>query len=241
MDERGSDGTPSSLVGPRIVAAILVLGGAFLIYSSLSIRQPAGFSAVGPSAIPLVVSIGLVVLGLLLAVRTTLRPDADYGEDVGREERTTHWPTVGLLILALVVYALALNGFRLGPIAVPGAGYIIATGLFVPAAARGGGRRPPPRPGRGGGGLVGTVLAFGLGWSWNGLFALAIVRRNANAPAVATGIVQTTKYVGGTVGPLSFGVAVAQLGYAAAWAGAAVLLGLGAALILLGRALLHRS
>ncbi|MDQ3937195.1 MAG: tripartite tricarboxylate transporter TctB family protein, partial [Chloroflexota bacterium] len=28
------------------------------------------------------------------------------------------------------------NGFRLGPIAVPGLGYIIATGLFVPAAAR---------------------------------------------------------------------------------------------------------
>jgi putative tricarboxylic transport membrane protein len=136
MDERGSDSIPRSLVGPRIVAAILVLGGAFLIYASLSIRQPAGFSAVGPSAIPLVVSIGLVVLGLLLAVRTTLRLDADYGEEVAREERTTHWPTVGLLMLALVVYALALNGFRLGPLAVPGAGYIIATGLFVPAAAR---------------------------------------------------------------------------------------------------------
>jgi MFS family permease len=88
--------------------------------------------------------------------------------------------------------------------------------------------------------VVGTALAFGLGWSWNGLFAFAVVRANANAPAAATGIVQTTKYACGTIGPLAFGFTVERVSYAVAWGATAIVISLGAGLLLLGRVLLGR-
>lgn len=141
MHERGSsDGhapqARESLLGPRIVAGLLVAGGAFLIYHALEVGEVAGYTVVGPSTAPLFVSAALIVLGLVLAVRTTIAPDRDLAVLVAGEESATHWPTVGLLLLALVVYGLALNGFALGPIDVPGLGYVVATALLLPAAAR---------------------------------------------------------------------------------------------------------
>jgi putative tricarboxylic transport membrane protein len=55
---------------------------------------------------------------------------------VAEEEGATHWPSVGLLVAVLVGYGLALDGFRLGPLDVPGLGYVVATSLFLPIAAR---------------------------------------------------------------------------------------------------------
>lgn len=136
MDERGAGRDRVSFLGPRIVAGLLVVGAVFLIYHALQIGRVAGYTVVGPSTFPLVVSIGLLILGALLALRTTLRPDDDLGRQVADEERATHWPSVGLLVGVLVAYALALNGFRLGPLDVPGLGYIVATSLFLPIAAR---------------------------------------------------------------------------------------------------------
>jgi putative tricarboxylic transport membrane protein len=136
MNDRGPGQPAGSLLGPRIIAAILVLGGAFLISESFRIGQATGYSVVGPSAVPLVVCLGLVFLGILFALRTTVRPDVDYAVETAEQERATHWPTVGLMLVALVVYAFALNGFRVGSIVVPGLGYVLATGLFLPVAAR---------------------------------------------------------------------------------------------------------
>lgn len=136
MNARGPSGGSDSLLGPRIVAGLLVVGAVFLLYQALQIGQVTGYNAVGPSSIPLAVSGVLLVLGLTLAVRTTLRPDHDLAERVADEERATHWTSVGLLLGVLVVYGLALNGFRVGPVAVPGLGYVVATALFVPMAAR---------------------------------------------------------------------------------------------------------
>lgn len=136
MEEGGASGNRVSFLGPRIVAGLLVVGSAFLIYHALQIGRVAGYTVVGPSTIPLVVSTGLLILGLILAVRTTVRPDEDLGRQVHQEERATHWPSVGLLVLVLVAYGLALNGFRLGPLDVPGLGYVVATSLFLPVVAR---------------------------------------------------------------------------------------------------------
>jgi putative tricarboxylic transport membrane protein len=136
MAEGRSGGNRVSFLGPRIVAGFLVVGAIFLVYHALQIGRVAGYTVVGPSTIPLVVSVGLLGLGVLLALRTTLRPDDDLGRQVAAEERATHWPSVGLLVAVLVVYALALNGFRLGPLDVPGLGYVVATSLFLPLAAR---------------------------------------------------------------------------------------------------------
>jgi MFS family permease len=66
--------------------------------------------------------------------------------------------------------------------------------------------------------LVGTPVAFAFGWSWPGLFNLAVVRANPGAPAAATGTTQTGVYVGALAGPAGFGLLVDRGGYDLAWA-----------------------
>jgi len=83
--------------------------------------------------------------------------------------------------------------------------------------------------------VFGTVLGFGLGWSWPGLLTFAVVRLNPTAPAAATGITQAGVYAGGAVGPLAFGAVVDATSYATAWLAAAVTMVLAAALMQLGR------
>jgi len=134
-----------ALLGPRVVAAVLLALGALLIVSALGIARGGGYSVIGPATIPLVVAIGLLVLSVLFAVRTSLSPDADLATLAADEEAVTHWPTVGLTGLTLVAYALALDGFAIGPLDVPSLGYIVATALFLPVTARVLGSKSPIR------------------------------------------------------------------------------------------------
>lgn len=89
--------------------------------------------------------------------------------------------------------------------------------------------------------VPGAVIAFGIGWGWNGLFNFAVVRTHGRAPARATGITQTGGRLGSVIGPLVFGVLAAHLGYAWAWSVAALELLAGAAVLILGRAMLRSS
>lgn len=65
--------------------------------------------------------------------------------------------------------------------------------------------------------VAGIMLAFGLAWGWPGLFFLAIVRLNPNAPATASGLGQAGGAAGGVLGPLLFGIVVAAASYQVAW------------------------
>jgi predicted MFS family arabinose efflux permease len=87
---------------------------------------------------------------------------------------------------------------------------------------------------------LGTVLAFGAGWGWQGLFNFAVVRYNPNAPAAATGVTQTGAAAGSAAGPFLFGLILEGTSYGTAWlsAGAAALLAVAA--ILAGRWMLIR-
>lgn len=145
--------TPGGLLGPRIVAIVLLALAALLIISAVGIARGGGYSVIGPATIPLVVAIGLLILGAVFALRTTVLPDTDLAVHAADEERATHWPTVGLTGVALVGYALALDGFALGPLEVPGLGYILATGLFLPLTARVLGSRSPIRD---------VIVGFGI-------------------------------------------------------------------------------
>jgi putative tricarboxylic transport membrane protein len=133
------------MVGPRIAAAVLLALGALLIVSALGIARGGGYSVISPATIPLVVAIGILVLGAIFALRTTVVPDTDLAIQAGDEEASTHWPTVGLAALLLVVYALALDGFGVGPLDVPGLGYIVATAIFIPLTSWALGSRSPLR------------------------------------------------------------------------------------------------
>lgn len=135
-EERGSRAAGRSLLGPRLVAGVLLALGVLLIVSALGVARGGGYSVVGPATFPLAIAIGLLVLGAAFAVRTTIWPDDDLAASAAEEERATHWPTAGLTLASLAIYGLALDGFELGRVDVPGLGYVIATGLFLPATAR---------------------------------------------------------------------------------------------------------
>ena len=161
-EDRGSSGAQGgSLTGPRILAVILLAVAAVLLVSALGIRQGAGYSVIGPGAVPLVVAVGLLVLAAIFAWRTTLRPDVDLAVQAAEEDFACHWPTVGLIALALFGYALALDGFTVGPIKVPSLGYIPSTGIFLPLTARILGSRSPLRDVLAGFGIA-IVVYFGF-------------------------------------------------------------------------------
>ncbi|MBO0876167.1 MAG: MFS transporter [Pseudonocardia sp.] len=85
--------------------------------------------------------------------------------------------------------------------------------------------------------LVGTVLGFGLGWSWPGVLNFAVVRLNPLAPAAATSITQAGVYCGGCAGPLVFGVLAAH-SYPLAWLVSAGAMVAATIIMLVGRRLL---
>lgn len=85
---------------------------------------------------------------------------------------------------------------------------------------------------------VATAVAFGLGWGWPGLLHLAVVTTHARSPGTATGVVMVGLFAGGIVGPPAFGLVAGQLGFAAAWRGAGVVLAAaGCTLALVSRSL----
>jgi len=123
---REQRGRARGFIGPRL-AALFVLGLGGLTLTQVSqIGAGAGFIVVGPRVFPIIVGIGLLVLGGAFVLRTTVLPDQTLAEEVAEEEAATHWPTTLSILLVLIVYALLL-----GPL-----GYTVATALFFPAAAR---------------------------------------------------------------------------------------------------------
>ncbi len=89
--------------------------------------------------------------------------------------------------------------------------------------------------------VIGTVLAFGPGWGWNGLLVLAVVRSNRNAPGAATGIVLAGGTAGAVIGPLVFAWVLAHFDVASGWAAMSAAATISAGLILGGRLLLRRD
>lgn len=116
----------ASLRGPRVAAVVVIALGVVVLVGTTAIAQGGGYSPVGPTAIPLVVGVAIVVLGLLFLGRSTIRPDLDLADRMAKEDQATHWPIPGLLGAVLVGYAIAL-----GPL-----GYILATAAFLPLGAR---------------------------------------------------------------------------------------------------------
>ena len=146
LRDRGPEPAPGiGLLGPRFAAGFLVGMGVLLTLSAAGIARGGGYSVIGPATGPLIVAIGLTILGALLVVRTTVRPDLELAATAAGEERATHWPTAGLTAAALVLYALALDGVELAGVEIPGLGYLVATAVFLPVTARILGSRAPLR------------------------------------------------------------------------------------------------
>lgn len=78
----------------------------------------------------------------------------------------------------------------------------------------------------------GAMLAFTTAWGWAGLFTFAVVKDNPDAPAAASGITQTGKYIGAALGPPIFGLIADRVSFTAAWWFSTIVLLLAASLIL---------
>ncbi len=71
--------------------------------------------------------------------------------------------------------------------------------------------------GGGPGFYIGAMLAFGAGWGWAGLFTFSVVKDNPAAPAAASGVTQTGKYIGAALGAPIFGMIADRVSFTAAW------------------------
>ncbi|NNN19834.1 MAG: MFS transporter [Acidimicrobiaceae bacterium] len=67
-----------------------------------------------------------------------------------------------------------------------------------------------------------TIISYGAGWGWNGLFNFAVVWSYPRSAGHATGITQSGAYMGSVLGPLVFGFIVDRSGYQLAWSTAAL-------------------
>jgi MFS family permease len=89
--------------------------------------------------------------------------------------------------------------------------------------------------------FLGSALAFGGGWGWGGLLALAVSRSQQGALGRAMGIVQVGPMVGAVVGPFLFGTLAERVSFTAAWLAMTVLAVAAALTILASRRALLRS
>ena len=89
--------------------------------------------------------------------------------------------------------------------------------------------------------LPATIVCYGAGWGWNGVFNFAIIVNHPGAEGRATGTTQAGAYIGSVVGPLAFGYVVDHASFAAAWSMTSVAALFGASGILYGRRLLLKN
>ena len=122
----GGDKASPGLLEARLAALAVIGLGLLALYGATLVGSGAGYVAVSPSVMPVVLGAGLVVLGVLLFLRATVRPDLDLARHVAAEAAQTDWRTTALVLVALVAYSLTM-----GPL-----GYVLATTWFIPTVAR---------------------------------------------------------------------------------------------------------
>ena len=122
----GGDKASRGLLEARLTAFAVIGLGLLALFGATQVGSGAGYVAVSPSVMPVVVGVGLVALGVLLLLRATARPDLDLARHVAAEAALTDWRTTGLVLVALVAYALTLGLL----------GYVLATTWFIPTVAR---------------------------------------------------------------------------------------------------------
>jgi putative tricarboxylic transport membrane protein len=136
-----------SWAGPRLAGLFLLAASVAILIAVTTIPGRGGYGTAGPRFVPLIVAVGLIVLSSLFLLRTWWRPDVELAQRSAEEDAATHWATPGLIMLALLIYAFAIE-----PV-----GYPLATALVFFVLARLLGSRAVVRDA-----IAGLVLGFGL-------------------------------------------------------------------------------
>jgi putative tricarboxylic transport membrane protein len=124
---------PRAPIGPRILGAVLLLVGLFLLWEAYRTAD-GDFSAQGPWLIPVVVTGGWVAVALWYLVTQFVSPDraeqpaADAPEDAAEapETQRVQWLPPALLAATLCGYLAVLEPL----------GFVLASTVFFVAAAR---------------------------------------------------------------------------------------------------------
>ncbi|QYN38986.1 tripartite tricarboxylate transporter TctB family protein [Pseudonocardia sp. DSM 110487] len=124
-----------------LAVAVGVLTGAF------TIDQGTTYQAVGPRVFPLLVGAGMCLVSAIGVVQAFRGTDTDQIDQLREEIRATHWPSVVLLVAALIGYVLLLTPL----------GYWQTTTVFFVAVARVLGSRKLVRDA-----IIGLVLALAV-------------------------------------------------------------------------------
>jgi putative tricarboxylic transport membrane protein len=115
--------------------AVVALWGAFALWTAFDIEQPTAYRPLGPRVFPVVVSTAMILLGVLLIVETLRGADHLVEDHVTEERRSSDHKQAAFVVVLLIVYSWLFERI----------GYILATVLFLPAAARVLGSRRPLR------------------------------------------------------------------------------------------------
>jgi len=89
--------------------------------------------------------------------------------------------------------------------------------------------------------VVGTLVAFGIGWAWPGLLLFAVVRVGRDSPAAASGTIQAGAFAGGAFGPALFGLLVASTSFETSWRVTAAVMLVSASLLVVARQMFVRD
>lgn len=120
--------------GELLLGAAVAIFGLAVVWQTFQIRITPAYSLVGPRVVPLIVGIGLVLVGLWLAGEAATGRTASPTTEAEDADPTlpADWRAVGLLTAALILYLVLIEP----------AGFIIASAvLFVSAAFAMGSRR----------------------------------------------------------------------------------------------------
>ncbi len=85
--------------------------------------------------------------------------------------------------------------------------------------------------------LIGVMAAFSAAWGWPAVIYYTAVQNTAAPPATATGFVLTGVFTGTIFGPPLLGLIADTSSFQWAWGTAALMIGLGAALVLVSRSI----
>lgn len=116
-----------SWAAPRATAlGVLAIGVVALLATFAIPAGRDGWATTGARFFPLLVSIGLIFFAVAQLLRTTVLADEELGRHAADEAAETEWTTPAVVMAALVAYVLVLEPL----------GYVVATALLFPVAAR---------------------------------------------------------------------------------------------------------
>lgn len=129
------------------------------------------------------------------------------------------------IVAGSLVDRLQMDPLRVtvGMLLVGASGYLLMSSTSTPAFA------------------AGAMVALTLGWGYNGVFWLAVIRHSKGSAGASTGIILPMGMAGGVIGPLITGRIVEATSYTVVWGIVGAWLIASAAMVVLGVRLLPRS